>query len=121
MYQKDYERTLERVKSAAELTKDCRNISRCESNLQYYSRGEALACLQDMIREYAAQINDFGFLVDGMQVIQGVPLEQFTDDHIRAQLQYLIRRIPAYVLLREGQQELAKQICWWLDQGKHNM
>ena len=121
MYQTEYERTLERVKSGVELAKDCSNISRCESNLQYYSRGEALACLQDMIWEYAAQIDAFGFLVDGMQVIQSVPLEQFTDDHIQAQLQYLIHRIPVYVLLREGQQELAKRICQWLDAGKHNM
>ena len=121
MYQTEYERTLERVKSGEELAKDCSNINRCEFNLQHYNRGQALACLQDMIREYAVQIDTVGFMVDGMQVIRGVPLDQFTDDHIRAQLQYLIRRIPAYVLLREGQQELAKQICWWLDQGKHNM
>lgn len=93
MYQKDYERTLEWVKSAVELAKDYGNISRCEINLQHYNRAQALACLQDMIREYAVQIDTFGFMVDGMQVIRGVPLEQFTDDHIRAQLQYLIRRI----------------------------
>ena len=115
MYQKDYERTLEQVKSAVELAKDYSNISRCEINLQHYNCGQALACLQDMIREYAVQIDTFGFMVDGMQVIRGVPLEQFTDDHIRSQLQYLIRRIPAYVLLREGQHELAKRICRWLD------
>lgn len=115
MYQKDYERTLERVKSAIELAKDCSNISRCESNLLHYSRDEALVCLQDMIQEYDTQINDFGFLVDGMQVIQGVPLDQFTDDHIQAQLWYLIRRIPAYVLLREGEKKLAKRIFQWLD------
>ena len=115
MYQKDYERTLAWVKSAVELAKDYSNISRCEINLQHYNRGQALACLQDMIREYAVQIDTFGFMVDGMQVIRGVPLDQFTDDHIQAQLQYLILRIPAYVLLREGQQELAKRICRWLD------
>ena len=115
MYQKDYERTLERVNSAVELTKDCSNISRCETNLRYYNRKQALACLQDMIREYAPQINEFGFLVDGMQVVEGVPLDQFTDEHIHAQLRYLIRRIPVYVLLREGQKELAKRLCQWLD------
>lgn len=115
MYRNEYEQTLEWLKTAADLAKDYENISRCEFNLQHYNRGQALACLQDMIREYAVQIDTFGFMVDGMQVIRGVPLEQFTDDHIRAQLQYLIRRIPAYVLLREGQQELAKRICRWLD------
>lgn len=115
MYQKDYERTLERLNSAVELTKDCDNISRCEFNLQHYNRGQALACLQDMIREYAPQINEFGFLVDGMQVVEGVPLDQFTDEHIQTQLRYLIRRIPVYVLLREGQKELAKRLCQWLD------
>lgn len=115
MYQKDYERTLERVNSAVELTKDCANISRCETNLRYYNRKQALACLQNMIREYAPQINEFGFLVDGMQVVEGVPLDQFTDEHIQTQLRYLIRRIPVYVLLREGQKELAKRLCQWLD------
>ena len=115
MYQKDYERTLERVNSAVELTKDCSNISRCETNLRHYNRKQALACLQDVIREYAPQINEFGFLVDGMQVVEGVPLEQFTDEHIQVQLRYLIRRIPVYVLLREGQKELAKRLCQWLD------
>ena len=115
MYQKDYERTLERVNSAVELTKDCGNISRCESNLRYYNRKQALVCLQDMIQEYTSQINEFGFLVDGMQVVEGVPLDQFTDEHIQTQLRYLIRRIPVYVLLREGQKELAKRLCQWLD------
>lgn len=115
MYQKDYERTLERLNSAVELTKDCGNSSRCEFNLQHYNRGQALACLQDMIQEYAPQINEFGFLVDGMQVVEGVPLDQFTDEHIQTQLRYLIRRIPVYVLLREGQKELAKRLSQWLD------
>ena len=115
MYRNEYEQTLEWLKTAADLAMDYENISRCEFNLQHYNRGPALACLQDMIREYAVQIDTFGFMVDGMQVIRGVPLDQFTDDHIRAQLQYLIRHIPAYVLLREGQQELAKRICRWLD------
>lgn len=119
MYRDEYEETLERLKKAAELAKDYANVSRCESNLRYYNREQALACLQDMIREYAAQIDTFGFMVDGMQVIRGVPLEQFTDTHIQAQLRYLIRHIPAYVLLREGQQELAKQICQWLDGAKN--
>jgi hypothetical protein len=121
MYRNEYEKALEQVKTAVEFARDCSNISRCEANLRYYNRGQALVCLQDMIREYAVQIDTVGFMVDGMQVIRGVPLDQFTDDHIRAQLQYLIRRIPAYVLLREGQKELAKQMCQWLDQGKHNM
>ena len=115
MYQKDYERTLERLKKADDLAKDHANISRCESNLRYYNRKQALACLQDMIREYTPQINEFGFLVDGMQVVEGVPLDQFTDEHIQTQLRYLIRRIPVYVLLREGQKELAKRLCQWLD------
>lgn len=121
MYQTEYERTLERVKSGVELAKDCSNISRCEANLRYYNRDRAWACLQDMIKEYAVQIDAFGSLTDGVHVTHGVPLDQFSDRNIQDHLWYLMRHIPVYVLLKEGQKELANQMCRWLDQGKHNI
>ena len=115
MYRNEYEKALERVKTAAEFARDCSNISRCEANLRYYNHGQALACMQDMIREYESQIDTFGFWTDGVRVVHGVPMEQFSDVHIQTQLQYLIRHIPVYVLLREGEKELAKKIFQWLD------
>lgn len=119
MYQNEYEKALEQVKKAVEYAGDCSNITRCENTLRNFERRQALTCLQDMIREYESQINTFGIWVDGVRVVYGVPLEQFTDLHIQMQLQYVIRHIPVYVLLREGEKELAKQVCRWLD-GTHN-
>lgn len=115
MYQKEYEKTLERVKTVVEFAKDCCNINRCQGNVYHFNRGQALRCLQDMIREYESQINTLGLLVDGVYVRYGVPWEHLSDIDIQEQLQYIGRHIPAYVLLREGERELAKQICKWLN------
>ena len=115
MYQSEYEKALEKVKTAVEFTRDRNNITRCENTLRNFERGQAMACLQDMIREYGSQIDAFGVWVDGVRVVNGVPLEQFTDLDIWIQLQYVSRHIPAYVLLREGEKELAKRVCRWLD------
>lgn len=116
MYRNEYEKALEQVKTAVEFARDCSNISRCETNMRYFNRGQALTCLQDMIREYESQINTFGLWIDGVRVVHGVPLEQFSDMHIQNQLQYIANHIPVYVLLREGEKELAKRICQWLDE-----
>lgn len=115
MYQSEYEKALEQVKTAVEFAEDCGNITRCENALRNFERGQAMACLQDMIREYGSQIDAFGIWVDGVHVVNGVPLEQFTDLEIRIQLQYVSQHIPAYVLLREGEKELAKRVCRWVD------
>lgn len=115
MYQSEYEKALEQVKTAVEFVRDCNNITRCENTLRNFERGQAMACLQDMIREYGSQIDAFGVWVDGVRVVNGVPLEQFTDLDIRIQLQYVSQHIPAYALLREGEKELAKRACQWLD------
>ena len=118
MYQNEYEKTLERMKTAADLAKDYSNINRCRDNLVNYSREHAMACLQDMIREYAVQINTFGLVFDGTRVIPDVLLDQFSDEYIRSKLEYLMRHIPVYVLLKEGQQEMAKRFFRWLSCSK---
>ena len=115
MYQSEYEKALEQVKTAVEFARDCNNITRCENTLRNFERGQAMACLQDMIWEYGSQIDAFGVRVDGVRVVNGVPLEQFTDLDIWIQLQYVSQHIPAYVLLREGEKELAKRVCRWVD------
>lgn len=110
MYQNEYDRTLEKIKTAAELAKDYSNISRCDQNLRYYSREKAWVCLQEVIREYATEIDAFGTVIDGKKVIRGVPIDELSDMEIQVQLYYLKIHIPVYVLLRAGQRELAKQI-----------
>lgn len=115
MHQDEYEKALEQIKTAMEFAEDCGNITRCENALRNFERGQALDCLQDMIQEYGSQIDAFGIWVDGVRVVNGVPLEQFTDLEIRIQPQYVSQHIPAYVLLREGEKELAKRVCWWVD------
>ena len=86
MYRNEYEKALEQVKTAVEFARDCSNISRCETNMRYFNRGQAMSCLQDMIREYVDQINTFGLWIDGVRVVHGVPLEQFSDMHIEYRL-----------------------------------
>ena len=120
MYQKNYDKTIERMQSAVELAKDYSNMKRCEENLQHYNRERAWACLQDMIREYAEQINIFGRLFDGKYVIWGVIPETKSDDDIKNDLLYISSHIPAYVLLKEGEKELAKRVCEWLDSRTNN-
>ena len=121
MYRNEYEKALGQVKTAVEFARDCSNISRCETNMRCFNRGQAMACLQEMIQEYESQINTFGLWIDGVRVVHGIPLEQFSDIHIQNQLQYVARHIPVYVLLREGEKELAKRICQWLDGTDNNL
>ena len=120
MYQKNYDKTIERMHSAMELAKDYSNMRRCEENLQHYNRERAWMCLQDMLREYAVQIDTFGFWVDGVRLIKGVTLESLSDQVVQTQLRYIGLHIPAYVLLKEGEKELAKRMCEWLDSRTNN-
>ena len=100
MYQKSYDKTIERIQSAVDLAKDCSNMKRCE--------------------EYAVQIDTFGFWVDGVRLIKGVTLESLSDQVVQTQLKYISQHIPAYVLLKEGEKELAKRMCEWLDSRTNN-
>ena len=120
MYRENYDKTIERMHSAMELAKDYSNMKRCEENLQHYNRERAWMCLQDMLREYAVQIDTFGFWVDGVRLIKGVTLESLSDQVVQTQLRYIGLHIPAYVLLEEGEKELAKRMCDWLDSRTNN-
>ena len=115
MYREDYEKTVERMKSAVDLAKDYNNMKRCEDSLLRYSRESAWICLQDMIHEYASQITTFGFWVDGIRLIKGITLDSLSDQVLKTQLRYIGQHIPAYVLLKEGEKELAKRMSEWLD------
>lgn len=118
MYQNEYEKMMEQFKKATEFAKDYSNILRCERCVQYYCRENAWQCLQDMIHEYGNLINDFGLLIDGRCVVRGIQSDQFSDEELRLQIHYISQHIPVYALLREGSNELAKQIGQMIDQRK---
>ena len=67
-----------------------------------------------MINDYWVQIEFFGQLFDGIKVYKNVDLAQVSDETLQAQLSYIAQHIPAYILLRKGEEELAKGICDWL-------
>ena len=60
-------------------------------------------------------INTYGFLFDGVHVVENVPLFQIGDEALAGQIRYIMQHIPAYVLLREGEKELAKRINEWIN------
>lgn len=114
MYSNDYNKVMERMKTAFDLVKDMNNYERCIHVLQHFDRIEAWKCLQDVIVEYHAQIEICG-LSEGVRLYGNVPLAQVNDQELQIQLMYIGQRIPAYVLVRESQTELAKRICEWLE------
>lgn len=114
MYTNDYNKVLERMKTAIELTRDICNYERCRQTAIQYDRTEAWNCLQDMVSEYREQIKILG-LSEGICLYGNVQLAQVSDQELCVQLRYIGSRIPAYVLVRESQKELAKRICKWLD------
>lgn len=113
MYQNEYDKSLEYVKTAVECIKDCENIKRCEQNALQFTRENAWQCLQDMIREYTKEIELIG-LFDNIRIYFNVTLDAISDDELKRQLLYIARRIPLYVLMRKGEEILAKKICKWL-------
>lgn len=109
MYFKEYEKTVEQIKTAVDLVKDYAYMNRCKNSLENYNRSEALNCLQDTIDEYTKEINEFGFLIDKVFTVR-TDYANLDDQVVRIQLLYLNRHIPIYVLIREGKKELVKKI-----------
>ena len=115
MYRNDYEKTLERIKTAGELSKDFENLQRCDRVLREFDREQAISVLTDVIRDYKSSINTYGFLFDGVRVVEINPPRQIKDEDLTIQIRYIMRHIPAYVLLREGEKELAKRVNDWIN------
>ena len=114
MYTDEYKKALELVKTLAELEKDYRNQQRCAFNLRCFDRDQAWDCIQDIIKEYHAQIEYCGWR-ENMRLYSNVPKAQVSDTELQKQLMYFGARIPTYVLARESNKELAKKMCEWLD------
>ena len=113
MYTNEYNRALERLHTITELAKDLDNFLQSTNLLQHFSRVEGWNCLQKIIVDYREQIALCG-LLEGIRLCYGVQLSQYSDQEIYNQLMYVARRIPIYVLVREGEKELGKKICEWL-------
>ena len=114
MYQNEYDRSLEYVKTAVECIKDYQNIKRCEQSILQFTREDAWQCLQDMIREYWAEIKVFGAIFDNVTLYRNVDPKTLSDNELKRQLTYIAQHIPLYVLMRKGEEELAKKICEWI-------
>lgn len=114
MYQNEYEKSLEYVKTAVECIKDCQNIKYAEQNVFQFTRESAWKCLQDLIREYWTEIEVFGAQFDNVRIYRNVAPKALSDDELKRQLMYIAQHISLYVLMRKGEEELAKKICKWI-------
>ena len=119
MYQNEYEKALEYLKTAGDCVRDLGNLNRCDQNIHNFERSQAWQCLQDMICEYEVQIKLFGVLIDGKKIIHNLDPQSVSDDDVKDQLLYLQRHIPLYVLMRKGEETLAKKLGQWIS-GKHS-
>ena len=109
-FENDSSETIKRFKTAQEFAQDYVAYCNCRNMLQNYSRINAMNLLKLLIERYKSEINQFGFLVDGVHVVSGVNYEDLTDWQIKDQLIYVGQRIPVYAFIREGNKQIAKNL-----------
>ena len=113
---KEHEKLAERISTGLEYLNDYLNIKRCEHNIRQFVREDAWACLQDMIKAYWPQIEASAEFSNGtLFVRRNVDFNTESDESILIQLIYIARHIPIYVLLRQGNREMANLIFKDLD------
>ena len=100
----------ERFKTAQEFAQDYAAYCNCRGVVQNYVRCDAICLLNALIQRYKSEINEFGFIFDGVHVISGVDYNNMADIQIIDQLIYIGQRIPAYAFIREGNKEIAKRL-----------
>lgn len=113
MYQNEYIKVVEMIEIGTKFLKDLNNICRCKNNLNDFNRLSAWFCLQDMIKEYTLQISFLGLFPGGPKIMRNVKLDDVSDSEMFRQLTYICINIPIYILVREGNKELAKRIYFW--------
>ena len=69
--------------------------------------------MQRMIKEYYIEITALG-LCDNITVYRNIDPERVKDAAVKEQLAYIALRIPIYVLIRKGEEVLAKKIFKWI-------
>ena len=108
---KEHEKFVECIRIGVEYLNDYLSIKRCERNIRQFVREDAWTCLQDMINAYWPQIEVSAAFSNGTLFIRrNVDLNTESDESLIIQLIYIARHIPVYVLLRQGNRELAKLI-----------
>ena len=110
MNNNNFQEIAERFKTAQEFTQDYMSYCNCRDMLQNYVRFNAMVLLKSLIEKYELEINQFGFLIDGVHVIRGVNYDDLTDWQIKDQLIYVGQRIPVYAFIREGNKQIAKNL-----------
>jgi len=101
---------IEWLRTAKEFFDDYRAYLNCCNLVENFERVKAITLIQSLITRYQSQINQLGFLADGVCVISGVDYNGMTDLQIKDQLVYLGHRIPVYALIREGEYKIAKDL-----------
>ena len=72
VYQNEYNKIVKKIENEIEYLKDLNNICRCKNNLNNFNRLSAWFCLQDMIKEYTAQISFLGLFPGGPKILRNV-------------------------------------------------
>ena len=98
---------LDQFNTTKEFSEDLIAYNRCKEILKNYVRSEAIVHIQNLINCYKSEINQFGFLTDGIHIIYGVDYSDFSDFQIKDQLIYIGQRIPVYAFIREGEKKVA--------------
>ena len=101
---------MEKFRTTVELEHDYKNSQMCFALLQDYNRRTACEFCTKIVSEYEVEINTHGILIDGRNLNYSNEFESLTDEQIKEQLLYLGNHIPVYVLLRKGEENLAKQM-----------
>ena len=101
---------LERLKTAKEFADDYTAYIKCCNFMKSFDRTEAIALIQSLIERYQSQINQLGFLMDGVHVVYGVNYDDMTDLQIIDRLIYIGQRIPVYAFIREGENKIATDL-----------
>lgn len=104
------EEIMKKFQTIAELEHDYKNSQMCFALLQNYHRRTACEFCKKIVSEYEVEINTYCSFVDGRNLNYSNEFESLTDEQIKEQLQYLGNHIPVYVLIRRGEEKLAKQI-----------
>ena len=106
--EKEMQDVVEQFKTVKSFAQDYIEYCRSREVVQNYVRSDAIILLNELTQKYRTEINEIGFFLDGVFVINGINYDDISDIQIIEQLIYLGQRIPAYAFIREGNRRIAK-------------
>lgn len=109
---------MEKFRTSVEMEHDYKNSQMCFALLQNYNRRTACKFCTKIVNEYETEINTYGSFIDGRKLNYSIEFESLTDEQIKEQLLYLGNHIPVYVLIRKGEENLAKQFSIFIRGGR---